>query len=261
MRTPFRLALALRQAGIAQTLHLEKKYQPIHCIRVPEDPGEPILSAAEHAALLAAPASPKRRALRRRAPVVWLTNGGDPLEHASISRVTRELQDSRRFVFLETDGQQLRRHLHEFRPDARLYLTVRLHGTAGAHDLRAKEAGAFARAIEGMRGAQLSGYLVCAHVAMDTETKLADIRVLLQDLRGLDADGIVVTAANLGGAEAATVREMVRSAKSFLGNSWWASVSTYVELALAAEPRKILFTDSIPAAREGAISADEVAAQ
>ena len=181
MRTPLRLAITVLQARLSQSTGTKKKYPPVHCIRIPDDGREAILSPT-NAKLLAGSAVPRRRHTPRPAPVVWLTSTAETLEHSSISRLTRELQDSRRFVFLETDGQQLRRRIHEFRPDNRLYLTIRLYGTAATHDLRVGKPGAFSLAMEGIRAAQLSGYLVCVHVVINAETKMPDIMALIHEL-------------------------------------------------------------------------------
>jgi hypothetical protein len=254
MRTPIRLALTIFQASIAQIRGAEQKYLPVHCIRIPHDCGEAILSDAQVSALLAEPPLPRRRGQRLCAPVLWLTGDADPLEHPSISRLTRELQDRRRVVFLETDGQQLRRRIHEFRPDSRLYLTVRLYGTAGAHDVRLKNPGAFALAVEGIRAAQLCGYLVCVHVVIDAATKMADVQALLQEVSACDVDGVVITAGSSAGAEPAAVRQFVYAARSLLGHAWWASFSGEVELALGVFPRKMLFAPDLRTATDEAIA-------
>jgi hypothetical protein len=254
MRTPIRLALTIFQASIAQILGAEQKYLPVHCIRIPDDRGEAILSAAPVSTRLAEPPLPRRRGARLRAPVLWLTGDADPLEHPSIGRLARELQDRRHFVFLETDGQQLRRRIHEFRPDSRLYLTVRLYGTAAAHDVRRKKPGAFALAAEGIRAARLSGYLVCVHVVVDTETKMANIQALLQEVGAFDVDGVVVTAAGSADAAPAAVRQFVYAARSLLGNPWWASLSGQIDLALGVSPRKILFAPDLRTATDEAIA-------
>jgi hypothetical protein len=254
MRTPIRLAFTIFQASIAQIRGAEQKYLPVHCIRIPDDRGEAILPAAQMSALLAGPPLSRRRRQPLRVPVLWLTGDAEPLEHPSIGRFTRELQVSRRFVFLETDGQQLRRRIHEFRPDSRLYLTVRLYGTAAAHDARLKKNGAFALAVEGIRAAQLSGYLVCVHVVIDAETEMAGVQALLQEVGACPVDGVVVTAASSAGAQAATVRQFVHAARSLVGNAWWASFSGEVELALGVFPRKILFAPDVRTATDGAIA-------
>jgi hypothetical protein len=254
MRTPTRLALTIFQASIAQLRGAEQKYPPVHCLRIPDDRGETMLSAAQGPALLGEPAWPRSRSPRLGAPVLWLTGDADPLEHPGIGRLTRELQDRRRFVFLETDGQRLRRRLHEFCPDSRLYLTVRLYGTAAAHDVRLKKPGAFALAAEGIRAAQLSGYLVCVHVVIDSETKLANIQALLQEVGAFDVDGVVVTASSSGDAEPVAVRQLVSAARSLLGSPWWVSLSRELERALGVAPRKMPFATELRTATDEAIA-------
>ncbi len=270
MRTPLRLAMAVFKARLAQSSGKQTKYPPVTCVRIPADRGEAILSSASAKALAESPRSGRRHELRR-TPVAWLARGADPgsadtLEHTSISRLARELQDDRRFVFLETDGQQLRRRIHEFRPDARLYLTVRLYGTAAAHDQRVQKPGAFSLAMEGIRAAQLSGYLVCVHVVIDADTKISDVSALLDELAPLEVDGAVATAASSSGPEPLSVRQYVFAARNLIGHSWWAEFSVDVELAIAAAPRKVLFAPSISsspedARPEDALATDEAIAQ
>ena len=264
MRTPIRLAAALFRAKLTQASGREKKYLPIHCVRVPNNHGEDILPASEHITFLAGPAFPKRRGQHRRAPVLWLTGEADPLAHPSVGRVTRELQDSRRTVFLETGGSQLRRRIHEFHPDDRLYLTIRLYGTAAIHDLRVAQPGAFALAMEGARAAQLSGHLICLHIVIDAETKFEDIKLLLQHIRGMEADGVVVTAASTVSPGPPTMRQFVLAARSLVGNSWWASLSADVELALGASHKQTLFVPVLhanPLADDATMSGDQAVAQ
>ena len=188
------------------------------------------------------------------APILWLTAGNDPVSLPGIGKFSRQLQESGRTVFLDTDGQQLRSRIHEFRPDARLYLTVRLHGTAHAHDIYTKTAGAFARAMEGVRAAQLSGFLVCAHVVLDAAAELDEMKQLLQQLRALEMDGVIVTARD----DSARTAKRVMAARELLGNSWWANFSKAVQRTLEPRPQP-------PAAarysQDPNIASEEVAAQ
>jgi len=262
--------MAVFKARLAQSSGNQTKYSPATCVRIPADRGEAILSSWGARALAESPRSGRRHELRR-AAVVWLARGADPgsadtLEHTSISRLARELQDNRRFVFLETDGQQLRRRIHEFRPDDRLYLTVRLYGRTAAHDQRVQKRGAFSLAMEGIRAAQLSGYLVCVHVVVDADTKISEVSALLDELDPLGLDGAVVTAASSLGSEPASVRQYVFAARNLIGHSWWAEFSVDVEMAIADAPRKVLFDPSVSTSREDArpedaLASDEAIAQ
>jgi hypothetical protein len=233
MRTPLRLALKMNQARLGQ-LASRKKYPPVYCIRVPQDPATSILSPAEHQMFLTAPDRRRGPEQHLPVPVLWLTGEDDALGHSSIARVTRELQETRRTVFLETVGTQLRRRIHEFHPNHRLYLTVRFYGAQAGHDERMKREGAFALAMEGIRAAQLSGFLVCAHLVMDSETRLPEIEQLLRQLRVMKLDGMVATASLAERPEPLAVRGKVYATRSLLGNTFWAALSTDVQCALAA---------------------------
>src|SRR5262249_41200769 len=98
-----------------------------------------------------------RTAAKTKAPVLWI-GGSQPLDHAEVGRVAFALNARGRNVFVHTDGQQLRQRIHEFRPDARLFLTVELFGREAFHDRSAGKSGAFQRAMEGIRAAKLSGF-------------------------------------------------------------------------------------------------------
>jgi len=258
MRTPLRLALRMHQARLGQPASREK-YPPVYCIPVPQERGTNILSPTDHQMLLAAPHRPKRRREPLRIPVLWLTGANDAFAHASLARVTRELQETRRTVFLETDGTQLRRRIHEFHPNDRLYLTLRLYGTQAAHDRRMNREGTFALAMEGIRAAQLSGFLVCAHLVIDSETRIEEIEQLLPQLRAMEVDGVVATASLAEHPEGHGVRGKLYAAKSLLRNVFWASLSSDVEYALAASllPRQIAPELQVLAEERETVSANE----
>jgi hypothetical protein len=233
MRTPLRLALRMQRARFAP-LADQETYPPVYCIRVPQDPATNILSPADHKIFLAAPDRPRRQRETLRTPTLWLTGEEDALAHTGIARVARELQETRRTVFLATPGTQLRRRIHEFHPNNRLYLTIRLLGAQAAHDRRMQRDGAFALAMEGVRAAQLSGFLVCAQLVVDRETQMPEIEQLLRQLRAMKFDGVVTTASLEEHPEPLEVRGKVYATKSLLQNAFWASLSTDVEHALAA---------------------------
>jgi hypothetical protein len=258
MRTPLRLALAMRRALLAGFSGSEEPQSPVHCVRVPSHRPAPILSLKEGQVFFAESELPDRR----RAPAAWVTGEGDPLDHPGISRATRELQESRRVVFLETDARHMRRRIHEFRPDARLYLTVRLYGDAPAHDLRIGQPGAFALAAEGVRAALLSGFLVCCHVVIDATTQTEDLQRLLGRVRDMDFDGAVITGAvTRNGDEKDGVRGKVSAAHALLGSHWWAAFSAHVERALVVAPQRVPVSGPLRLEQSAAgISGDEAVA-
>jgi hypothetical protein len=167
----------------------------------------------------------RHEAQQSAAPVIWL-GGAEPLQHAACGKFTRELADGSRYVFVETDGRFLRRRIHEFRPVSRLYLTVRF--ADGGEN--------WALALEGIRAAKLSGFLICAHLPVKADSELAELLGLIEKLRALDADGFVVT------GEAPEKLEAVWSA---IGDRKWMEFSREIADALRGEvqgERRILRT-------------------
>lgn len=227
MRTPFRLAATLLQIRFAEIVGRGKTRLAMCCVAVPQKSAEPI--------------SPEQfeTNLAGDAPVCWLSGPGEPLAHPSVGKFTRAFQDAGRTVFLETDGTLLRRRIHEFRPDARLYLTVRLYGMRDSHDLRVERDGAFALAMEGVRAAQLSGFLVCAHIPVGGETSLEDVKLLLEHLRKAHVDGVVITSANAGAETEEELQKKVAEARNLLGNAWWTAFSRLAERTLHPAPQHV----------------------
>jgi hypothetical protein len=241
MRTPFRLAATLARFRLAQALPGRKKKLPLLRIPVPESIEETAKGAVGKVAHAAKKTSAhdgdftaKDGALKTPAcPILWLTGTADPLSLDTLSspgvgKFTRQLRNAGRTVFLETDGTLLRRRIHEFRPDAWLYLTVRLYGTPHAHDLRMRRSGAFALAMEGLRAAHLSGFLICTHVVVEPDTQLHEINLLLQQLCGMNLDGMIITAESDASKEQ---RETAIAARGLIGNAGWASFSRLVQLS------------------------------
>ena len=219
MRTPIRLAATLLKSQIAQSVRGRKAALPLRCIAVPEE-------AEKHSAHAGPSAVGSKRVKVPASRILWLTGAADPLSRPAIGKFARQLQEHGRTVFLETDGTQLRRRIHEFRPSQRLYLTVRLYGTAPTHDQRMQKEGAFAAAMEGIRAAQLSGFLLCAHLVVEHDKQLHDINHLLEELCTLRLDGMIVTAAD---DTVDIQRKTAAVARGLLGSRWWAAFSQVVQ--------------------------------
>jgi hypothetical protein len=237
MRTPIRLVVTITKFKIAQTFRRGKRDLPIRRILM-----------AEETEKKSPPSGDSTRNNRRglsASPILWLSGSGDPLAHPAIGTYTRQLQQRGHTVFLETDGMELRRRIHEFRPSERFYLTIRLYGSAHTHDQRLQRNGAFASAIEGLRAAQLSGFLLCAHVVVEHGQQLHDINLLLQQLCALNLDGVIITAAD---ETAAAQRETVVAARSLMANRWWASFSQVLQRAL--NPTAYTFSGAVHAAHQ-----------
>jgi hypothetical protein len=175
---------------------------------------------------------PRKATREGHAPVCWLSAPHEPLANPSVGKLTRALQDSGRTVFLETDGTLLRRRIHEFRPDARLYLTVRLYGMRDSHDLRMERDDAFTLAMEGVRAAQLSGFLICGYIPVDGETSLEEVKLLLEHLRKAHVEGVVITSTNRAARAAEELQKKVTEARNLIGNAWWMAFSRLAERTL-----------------------------
>jgi hypothetical protein len=100
-------------------------------------------------------------------PVVWI-GGSEPLNHPGTGHLVRAIAGSGHFVFLETDGTLLRRRIHEFQPVPRLFLMVRLEPEAQLLASKSLRPSLAELALEGIRAAQLSGFLVCVHARIDS---------------------------------------------------------------------------------------------
>jgi len=221
MRTPLRLAATLLKFRIAGAFRGAKQDLPLRRIFVADEAQKAPAHAGDSAAgnnTIELPAS----------PILWLGGSVDPLSSPVIGKFTRHLRAHGRAVFLETDGTQLRRRIHEFRPDGRLYHTVRLYGTPQTHDLRMQRDGAFALAMEGIRAAQLSGFLISAHVVVENGTQLSEINRLLRQLCAMNLDGMIITAED---DASHAQRETAIAARGLIGNPWWASFSRLAQRA------------------------------
>jgi MoaA/NifB/PqqE/SkfB family radical SAM enzyme len=173
-----------------------------------------------------------RQLVSGRSPVVWI-GGSEPLCHPGTAHLVRAITGSGHFVFLETDGILLRRRIHEFQPVPRLFLTVRLdRGAQGnaSKDLRPSPS---ELTLEGIRAAQLSGFLICLHARVQPETELEKVAELIRRAQTIDVDGVVVTAvggeSNCLASEAASLPRKAAEARKLIGSKWWESFSRLVE--------------------------------
>jgi MoaA/NifB/PqqE/SkfB family radical SAM enzyme len=178
---------------------------------------------------------------RSSAPVVWI-GGGEPLLHPEIGRLARRIVDTGRHVFVHTDGALLRRRIHEFRPVTRLFLTVQFEGFEQGHDRRARRDGAFREAVDGIRTAKLSGFLVCAYIVAKADTDLAELEELRRYLEARDVDGFVAMPPHDFPQEAsqrkqsAPLRWQIHAARAQLCSRRWRLFSRLLQTSLPAAP-------------------------
>jgi MoaA/NifB/PqqE/SkfB family radical SAM enzyme len=166
------------------------------------------------------------------APVVWI-GGSEPLAHPGTGKLARRIADCGRTVFVQMDGFYLRQRIHEFRPVSRLFLTLDFYGLQRSNDLRAGRDGTFGRAIEGMRTAKLSGFLICGHVLVDAETDLGEVAQLREQLLAMDADGLFASVAPRALREENRTKEIVErklmETRKIVESGGWEAFSRLME--------------------------------
>jgi hopanoid biosynthesis associated radical SAM protein HpnH len=128
------------------------------------------------------------------APVVSLC-GGEPLLYPEIGRLTKELLDRKRHIYLCTNGMFIRKRLHEFKPSSSFFFNVHLDGMEKTHDMCVERDGVFREAIEGIKAAKAAGFLVSSNTTIYKETDLDEIAELYDFLTGLGVDGFMLSPA------------------------------------------------------------------
>jgi MoaA/NifB/PqqE/SkfB family radical SAM enzyme len=170
-----------------------------------------------------------------KSPIVWI-GGSEPLERAETARVANALAAAGHYVFLSTNGILLRRRIHEFQPSARLYLTIRFDGTRPSHDRRAGREGAFHAALDSIRTAKLSGFLLCAQLMVHADGDAVELAMLHDELRKLNLGGFLISPAARSRELASNVADVRRQ----LLTRRWAQLSRLLDsVALTAPERAV----------------------
>jgi hopanoid biosynthesis associated radical SAM protein HpnH len=128
------------------------------------------------------------------APVVSIC-GGEPTIYPEIGRLTRELLDRGKHIYLCTNGMFIRKRLHEFQPSSSFFWNVHLDGMERNHDLAVERDGVFREAIEGIKAAKAAGFYVCSNTTIYRETDLQEIADLFEYLAELGVDGHMLSPA------------------------------------------------------------------
>ena len=128
------------------------------------------------------------------APVVSIC-GGEPMIYPEIGRLTRELLDRGKHIYLCTNGMFIRKRLHEFQPTSCFFWNVHLDGMERNHDLAVERDGVFREAVDGIKAAKAAGFLVCSNTTIYRETDLQEIADLYEYLCELGVDGHMISPA------------------------------------------------------------------
>jgi hypothetical protein len=158
-------------------------------------------------------------AVESMARIVWV-GGAESLEHPGIARYVNELAASGREVFLQTDGEMLRRRIHEFQPSPRFRFVVRFDGPS---------AGRNSVAVEAIRVARLSGFLVCAVTALRVADEVQMLAKLHTELHWLDLDGYLIVPAS----RTTELNRALKDARHRLLNRRWRRLSGMFDSVLS----------------------------
>jgi hopanoid biosynthesis associated radical SAM protein HpnH len=128
------------------------------------------------------------------APVVSIC-GGEPMIYPEIGRLTRELLNRGKHIYLCTNGMFIRKRLNEFQPTSSFFWNVHLDGMERNHDLAVERDGVFREAVDGIKAAKAAGFLVCSNTTIYRETDLQEIADLFEFLCELGVDGHMISPA------------------------------------------------------------------
>ncbi len=125
-------------------------------------------------------------------PVVAIC-GGEPLEYPEIARLTREILEQGKHLFLCTDGTLIRRRLHMIPPYTNFFWNVKLDGTEAAHDARAGRPGLFLEALDGVKAAKNAGFFVVVRTTIYPDSDIRDVAGLYERLHAMHVDGYMLS--------------------------------------------------------------------
>jgi hypothetical protein len=188
LRFPPRLTWDLTKVRVAQTI-LGKRRRPLALhLELPDFSAAPEDLSAEESSKLHAKFL--RSVRTSNAPIVWI-GGAAPSHYPGIGTLTRAIVSLGRTVFVELDGSVLRRRIHEFRPESRLYLVLPLHGPQQAHDARVGSEGSFRATLEAIRQARLSGFHLCVLTTIFPDSNFSELHELPDIISSALVDGWV----------------------------------------------------------------------
>ena len=119
--------------------------------------------------------------------------GGEPLEYPEIARLTKEILERGKHLFLCTDGTLIRRRLHMIPPYTKFFWNVKLDGTEAVHEGRAKRPGLFAEALDGVKAAKNAGFFVVVTTTVYPDSDVKDVASLYEQLHALHVDGYTLS--------------------------------------------------------------------
>ncbi|MBK5291370.1 MAG: adenosyl-hopene transferase HpnH [Acidobacteriia bacterium] len=126
------------------------------------------------------------------APVVSIC-GGEPMLYPKLPELVEETLGRGKHIYLCTNGMFIRKKLHDYRPDSKLFFNVHLDGMEKTHDLCVERDGVFREAIEGIKAAKAAGFKVCTNTTVFRETDMNEIDELFAYLKQFHVDGHMIS--------------------------------------------------------------------
>ncbi|MGH2363858.1 MAG: adenosyl-hopene transferase HpnH [Chloroflexota bacterium] len=115
------------------------------------------------------------------APMVSIA-GGEPLIHADIDQIVRELVKRKRFVYLCTNAILMLRKLDLFEPSPYFSWSVHIDGLRDRHDESVCREGIFDKAVEAVQAAKARGFRVSTNTTFFDGDTVESVRGVLDFL-------------------------------------------------------------------------------
>ena len=126
------------------------------------------------------------------APVVSIC-GGEPMIYPGIGELTAKILERKKVVYLCTNGMFIRKKIKDFKPSDTFFFNVHLDGLKASHDLAVEREGVFDSAVDGIKAAKESGFLVCTNTTVFKETDMAELDELFGFLTSRGVDGFMIS--------------------------------------------------------------------
>ncbi len=127
------------------------------------------------------------------APMVSIA-GGEPLLHPEIDKMTKELLDRGRFVYLCTNALLLQRKIDRFEPHDRFSWVVHIDGLKERHDESVSREGTFDKAVAAIKLAKEKGFKVTTNSTFFNTDSPKTVREVLDFLNDeLQVDQMMIS--------------------------------------------------------------------
>ncbi len=129
------------------------------------------------------------------APMVSIA-GGEPLIHAEIDEIVRQLVARKKFVYLCTNALLLEKNLHKFTPSPYFSWAVHIDGLQERHDASVSRGGVFDKAVSAIKAAKAAGFRVTTNTTFFTQDSPETVRSVLDFLNDeLEVDQMMISPA------------------------------------------------------------------